>query len=137
MDYRDRIANFGLPYDSFDEKRMKISFTTCDDEWDDITIELPVVFEVCSYCDGKGSQVNPSIDSHGLTAEDFREDPDFAENYFGGMYDEHCCQCDGRRVEPVVDEARCKPEDLKKWHEHLRARADEIRERESEMRWGY
>lgn len=50
---------------------------------------------ICPACGGEGTCVNPAIDDNGLTAEDFDDDPDFAENYFGGMYDQPCAACDG------------------------------------------
>lgn len=53
---------------------------------------------VCPVCDGEGKTVNPSIDAHGLTDEDFREDPDFAEDYRSGIYDITCAACHGMRV---------------------------------------
>lgn len=49
-------------------------------------------------CEGEGTTVNPNIDAHGLTAEDFREDPDFAENYFSGTYDVPCRACGGKNA---------------------------------------
>jgi len=68
---------------------------------------LPYRWEVCDLCDGKGTHVNPSIDSNGLTAEDFDEDPDFREEYMAGRYDQQCNQCGGRTTVPVVDVSRC------------------------------
>jgi hypothetical protein len=53
---------------------------------------------VCPVCDGEGKTVNPNIDANGLTAEDFAEDPDFAEDYKSGMYDITCAACSGKRV---------------------------------------
>jgi hypothetical protein len=53
---------------------------------------------LCPVCSGSGKTVNPNIDANGLTAEDFREDPDFAEDYMSGMYDICCAGCDGLRV---------------------------------------
>lgn len=85
-------------YDSFDEKRMLVSVTIGDKEY-----ELPCIYSVCPTCDGKGSHVNPSIDADGLTAEDFAEDPEFAESYFRGAYDMPCNECKGRRVVPDLD----------------------------------
>lgn len=49
----------------------------------------------CPACNGKGTVVNPSIDAGGLTQEDFEQDPDFAEDYFGGMYNVACMACGG------------------------------------------
>jgi hypothetical protein len=59
---------------------------------------IPDGLIVCPICEGKGKYVNPSIDSHGLSAEDFAEDPDFAEDYFRGTYDIVCKCCAGRNV---------------------------------------
>jgi hypothetical protein len=53
---------------------------------------------VCPVCNGEGTTVNPNIDAHGLTAEDFYEDPDFAEDYMSGVYDITCAACHGNRV---------------------------------------
>lgn len=52
-------------------------------------------WQICPACEGEGCCVNPNVDAHGLTAEDFAEDPDFAENYFGGLYDQSCSACEG------------------------------------------
>jgi hypothetical protein len=60
---------------------------------------------VCPACLGEGKTVNPNIDAHGLTAEDFFEDPDFAEDYRSGVYDQTCLACCGQRV---VSQARIK-----------------------------
>jgi hypothetical protein len=53
---------------------------------------------VCPVCNGEGKTVNPNIDAHGLTREDFDEDPDFAEDYMAGVYDITCAACNGMRV---------------------------------------
>jgi hypothetical protein len=55
-------------------------------------------FEVCPACRGHGTTVNPNIDAHGLTAQDFADDPDFAESYWRGDYDQTCAACHGERV---------------------------------------
>lgn len=69
-------------------------------------LALPARFTLCDRCQGSGSHVNPSIDGHGLSAEDFAEDPDFAESYFAGDYDVRCETCMGARVVAVPDLAR-------------------------------
>jgi hypothetical protein len=69
----------------------------------DEVIDLPTHWEVCPLCEGKGTHVNPSIDAHGLTAEDFYEDPDFAEDYVSGLYDQACNECHGRTTVRAVD----------------------------------
>jgi len=88
-------------YHSFDEKRMVITLKE-EPEDEDIN-EVPAKYEVCGTCSGKGSHVNPSIDSNGLTAEDFAEDRDFEEMYFSGAYDVPCNECKGNRVAPEVN----------------------------------
>ena len=59
---------------------------------------------ICTMCQGRGEYVNPSIDSHGLTREDFDEDPDFKVDYMSGTYNIRCELCKGRAVEPEFDE---------------------------------
>tara|TARA_B100000949_G_scaffold137679_1_gene121085 strand:+ start:1061 stop:1519 length:459 start_codon:yes stop_codon:yes gene_type:complete len=59
---------------------------------------------VCSICDGRGEYVNPSIDSNGLSREDFDEDPEFRQDYFSGVYNMTCELCQGRAVQPEFDE---------------------------------
>lgn len=66
-------------------------------------IPLPTHWTVCPVCKGEGSHVNPSIDASGLTAEDFADDPDFADDYMSGVYDQPCNRCEGRRVVRSVD----------------------------------
>jgi len=72
-----------------------------EDEW--YEMRIPAEYEVCGTCDGKGKHVNPSIDSQGLSREDFDDDPDFEEDYFAGKYDVTCNECNGKRVSPVVN----------------------------------
>jgi len=66
-------------------------------------------FEVCGNCRGSGKTVNPSIDASGLTSEDFAEDPDFRDDYFGGTYDIVCAECSGHRVVAAFDLERDLP----------------------------
>ena len=73
--------------------------------WMDDDEYFPVHFEVCTTCEGRGSYVNPSIDSHGISREEMDENgPEFMEDYFSGMYDITCEHCRGNRVIPVPDE---------------------------------
>jgi hypothetical protein len=76
----------------------------------DVETPLPVKLEVCGLCQGRGSHVNPSVDAHGLSGEDFAEDPDFAEDYLSGRYDQTCNECHGLRVVEAVDREACPPE---------------------------
>jgi hypothetical protein len=73
-----------------------------DDERSDGEAWVRIKFEVCPACDGRGQYVNPSIDAHGLTADDFDEaGPDFADEYRRGDYDVQCVLCGGEKVVPV------------------------------------
>ena len=76
-----------------------------DEDGEPILIAVPVRMEVCGSCDGRGAYVNPNIDRHGLSREDFDEDPDFYKDYRAGAYDIQCAHCEGLRVTPVpIDE---------------------------------
>lgn len=106
-------------YDSFDESTMHF---TLDREEGEMLI--PADYVVCGICDGRGKYVNPSIDSNGISQEDFDNDPDFREDYFSGMYDVVCGCCDGKRVAPEIAWERLKPEDkryLEQWFDDERA----------------
>lgn len=119
MDCRDYQRMFGLPYREDNHKMMIYIYDEDGPEspeeiaafekacYEDNELGMPAKRIVCPLCNGKGSHVNPSIDSHGLTREDFDDDPDFAENYFSGMYDVPCYRCNGRNVCLVVDEEKC------------------------------
>jgi hypothetical protein len=63
---------------------------------------IPFNWVVCDLCEGNGKVVNPSIDASGLSAEDFRDDPDFADDYRSGVYDIQCPQCRGRTTVPQI-----------------------------------
>ncbi len=91
MDIRERRQPHGVTHD---HKRMCIVI----EDYGDGEYEVPAQHEVCPVCSGKGTHVNPSIDSHGIGAEEMYEDPDFAEEYFGGAYDVECNECAGQRV---------------------------------------
>lgn len=134
-DHRVRAAEKW--YKSFDEQRMILVVTLFLDDGDEEDVEFPVRFDVCPTCEGKGSHVNPSIDCNGLTAEDFHEDPDFAEEYFQGSYDVTCYGCGGRRVVPVIDEERANPELLSRLREQREADAEYRSQRANEERMGY
>ena len=107
----------------------------CDD-LDGTAFELPAKFEVCDTCGGKGSHVNRAIDGHGLSQEDFDEDPDFADAYFAGRYDVRCETCNGQRVELVVDEATANPEHLQAYYDWLQSEAQYAAEVAAERRMG-
>lgn len=119
MDRRDRAFKW---WQQFDERGMRAlpnwvhpddGNEECEEGFVDSGEWIPVEYERCGTCEGKGKHVNPDIDRQGLTASDFDEDPDMFENYTSGMYDVPCRECDGKRVAIVVDERRATPEQLK------------------------
>ena len=108
-------------------------------EKEDGTVEefrLPTKWGVCHVCNGAGTHVNPSIDCNGLTSEDFAEDPDFAEGYFRGDYDQTCNACQGRTTVQEVDWDRLTPEQTKAYERQLDQDARDEQERRAEIRAG-
>ena len=68
MDHRDVAANVYLPY-RVDEKRNLIILWEDDED----EVELELEWEVCPTCEGRGKHVNPSIDAHGISVQEFYE----------------------------------------------------------------
>ena len=87
------------------EKQIEI--TTYNSSDDEIQTVVPSMVAVCERCNGEGRHTNPSIDGNGITGSEMadlcHDDPDFSENYFGGMYDVSCSECKGLRVVRVID----------------------------------
>lgn len=107
-DYRVRAAHRRENFESINKHRKQATkrlWIIEEESGDEVEIEVkvPIKFVVCDTCGGQGSHVNPSIDSNGLTAEDFHEDPDFREEYMSGRYDVTCYGCHGEKVVPVID----------------------------------
>lgn len=97
---------------------------------------LPTKWAVCHVCNGKGTHVNPSIDCGGISAEEFHDDPDFAESYFAGEYDQACNRCGGRTTERVVDWDALSEAEAKAYKEQLDDEAALAREEYYERRAG-
>lgn len=125
-------------YDAHDDKRLILFVKLWDDD-EEFEATFPFRWDVCSTCQGKGSHVNPSIDCDGLSAKDFAEDPDFAEQYWGGAYDQPCNGCGGRTTERVLDEDRFNDQH-REWYalleEYWRDEAEYRAECEAERRMG-
>ena len=83
-------------------------------------IILPKKKEVCPTCGGTGKHVNPNIDGHGLTREDFEQDPDFFDAYISGVYDVRCYECNGRNVVDTVDLETLKRTDRQTYEEWIK-----------------
>lgn len=85
---------------------------------------LPTVWGVCDVCDGVGSHVDPAIDAGGLSADDFRDDLDFEEDYRAGTYDVPCAKCRGRTTVRVVALDRLTDDQRKLYEQQLRGDAE-------------
>lgn len=95
---------------------------------------IKAVYEVCGTCAGKGTHVNPAIDAdHGLSQEDFDQDPGFREDYFAGRYDVTCVECGGNRVVPAPQGT---PEQMKLIEEAIQDDANYRAECAAERRMG-
>ena len=109
-----------------------------NDEYDgDTEVSIPAKYEVCPRCRGRGKHVNPNIDGHGISPEEFAEDPEFHEDYLKGVYDVLCEECEGLRVVLVPDEEHADEQLLKEYYEQQRAEADYRAERRREREMGY
>jgi hypothetical protein len=95
--YYDERENVDNWWSNINTNNMTATLELFDNE----KIEIPIRFDVCPLCEGKGFHVDPSIDSHGISSEEFTEDPDFAEEYNSGSYNQRCNMCNGKCVIPV------------------------------------
>ena len=98
--------------------------------------ELEMKWAVCSVCRGEGKHVNPAIDAGGLNAGMIDDDPEFLEDYMGGVYDVPCNRCSGKRVVPVVDWDALSEDESKAYKKQLRSEWEDEQERLSEIRMG-
>jgi hypothetical protein len=93
-------------------------------------------YDVCDVCDGKGKHVNPAIDAHGISMQEFDEDPDFEASYWHGHYDVTCYRCGGKRVIPVPVENEDQPTARAAYDDAIFHHLDYIAEMEAERRAG-
>jgi hypothetical protein len=133
-DHRVRAADHW--WKSLDESKMVAQVDLYVENGDECeVVDIPIRFEVCVACGGKGKHVNPSIDCNGLTADDF-SDPDFMDDYCDGRYDVQCYGCDGRRVVPAIDTDRIDPATIKRLEDKWQSEAESRAERNAERRMG-
>ena len=102
-----------------------------------IPARIAVRMDVCPVCDGRGSYVNPSIDAHGISAEQMAELGDeFAEDYRSGLYNIPCELCRGSNVVPVPMNNRIREMLRELAEEMLDALADDLAQTNAETRAG-
>lgn len=118
-------------------KKTVIEYTTYNEKDEEVVEECPAKYAVCPRCDGKGTHVNPSVDGHGISREEFDQDPDFEEAYFDGVYDVVCYECKGERVILVPDEDSPNKDAVKKYTKWRREQDRYERERQHEIDMGY
>ena len=94
--------------------------------------EMKFQWALCPACEGSGTMVNPSIDCDGISVDEFDQDPEFAESYFSGVYDENCSTCDGEKRIPEL----ISPEDIKEFEEWEQEEISYRAECAAEMRVG-
>lgn len=136
MDHRDVAARRHKWWDGLDEGRLLAHVLIENEDGEELSVTVPIKFEVCPTCRGRGSHVNPSIDSHGISREEFDTDPDFCRDYMRGVYDVNCYECGGKRVVPVLDEEGCSPEIVEAINDRIHWEADYARERAWEVERG-
>lgn len=109
-----------------------LTYTFIDPDTDEeTTATFPAKYEVCWDCQGEGRTMVRGMRYHAYTWDEMDENgPDFAEDYFGGKYDETCRTCKGQRVNLVADEEavlnKRDPQQIVTYHKWKRAQ--EIKE---------
>ena len=135
MDARDREAH---EFDWYVFVEQTMTLVVQDDEDEDGEFEVPAKYEVCGLCGGKGTHVNPSIDSDGITSDEWAEwDEDAREGYLSGRYDVPCARCGGNRVVPTINEDACSPELLERFKKAVEDHAASVSEDYNAARMGY
>lgn len=99
-------------------------------------LKVSLEYSVCPTCQGRGFVQNPSIDAHGLSSEELEEDPDFARDYFAGVFRIGCTQCQGKRVVAVLSPGNSK-EVLKEYQRQNDEDRRDAAEWAHQMRMGY
>lgn len=77
-----------------------------NEDGDAVIYKLPSKKEVCPRCCGTGSH-DPDAFSNGFTASEFNEvfeDEESRADYFRGVYDVTCEECNGNNVVDAPDE---------------------------------
>lgn len=129
------------PFAGYEDEMEAVNKVIIELTNDNGYIELPCIFDVCGLCDGKGHHVNPNVDAHGITQDEWQDwDCEEIEGYFNGRYDVVCYECGGNRVVPRIDK-RHLTENQKIFVEHLekqiKDQAQDARDQYREWQMGY
>jgi hypothetical protein len=137
-DPRVLAANSGSMFKSLDTQTMVgvVEYTDWDEDDNEIThtIGMPIRWEVCDLCNGRGSHVDPRIDCNGLSFDELVDDPEFAEAYSRGDYDQTCNCCGGRTTIPVINDDHLN-DDQKKHLERIWEQEREEAQYQRECAW--
>lgn len=135
MDHRCSGGIRGRNYGAIDKNTMQMTVVLEDDDGNEFEVQFPIEFVVCGTCDGKGSHVDPNIDSNGITGDEWNEwDYDERERYMSGGYDVTCYECNGDRVVPEINEKKLTEEQKKFFQQYMdRIKGDYEYERMCEM----
>ena len=123
-----------------DHNRHRIGLTDWgvhDEDGENVVVWFPATYEVCGQCDGRGSYVHPDIDGHGISPDEFADDPEFEASYRSGAYDIPCEECSGRRVELVANFPAFSPNQAATWDRLWAEEEDHRRQRRDDayVRW--
>ena len=119
-----------------------ITFTHVYEDGDEEDFQLPAKFELCPKCKGKGSHMNPNIDGHGITSDEWERDwsEEEKESYRNGDYDVTCSKCNGEKVIKVVDEKAITPGMKPHYDAYVKQeqeKAAEVRQEKRDFEMGY
>lgn len=102
-----------------------------DDDGNDITHTLPMMWEICDYCRGDGSHSNHL---GVIQTEDW--EPEELDDYMRGAYDRNCEECGGSGKVRVPDHDAMTPDQKRIVEEHDRSDYEFRMIQESERRMG-
>lgn len=142
------FEDLGIPQDVWDQLRAdnpeSFGVETDDGEdyffmFDAVKISVKIKMGECDTCYGRGSYVNPAIDSHGIGSDEWDRDWSYEDRdrYMSGFYDQRCNACGGSGRYPFFDWDK-----NPKWLCDYKEQSDkdayyEAQERAAELRYGY
>ncbi len=106
-----------------------------DSDTEGTEFSIPTVKAICWDCGGEGHTLVEGL--RGDVTEMVNEDPDFAEGYFGGRYDETCRTCHGKNVVDAPNYDALAPELKKAVIDYLEEEDANRREAAHERAMGY
>ena len=111
------------------------------EEEEEITINLPACWEVCSCCNGRGKTYLGfhAYEQPAFTQEDMDyEGDDFRQDYMTGRYDKTCPECKGRTTILEIEWDKLDKSDpqISAYLEYIEEEDYSDAEREAERRFG-